>query len=366
MDGSNSDENFTIGTFNLNQNAFNEIWINNDCVISVSFLGILILIGVPGNLLVLIVYGFKRGKNVQRTIILGLGLFDFLVCTISLPFEIFDLINDTTFQWKWICKIFRTFNFFVVFVSSSIIQLMTIERVRKICFPLRQQMTTTSVFVALVGVIALCAVVAVPNAFIRGIRTRRFANYTGYDCTIADEYIGTQLVLYYSMALLITALTNILLVTLQYLCIIRQVYKHNNFIKKYHNKTAETNVRRDKDASTIEIYNRREESRSSTNKSNIKPAQNKERNSNKSTLITVSISVFFILSYIPTLTESVLDGVYGEDEMKRILPRGIKHLMQKMFAINHIVNPFIYGFFDDSFRKDCLNIVLSALHLKPN
>ncbi|CAC5385790.1 unnamed protein product [Mytilus coruscus] len=158
------------------------------------FVGCLTMIGIPGNILVLLVYSMKRRSSAQRTIILAMAVYDLLVCTITLPFEFYDLFIHLNFPELWICKIFRTLNYFFVFNSSSIMQVMTIERFRRVCRPLKIQMSAKIALSCMITICIASSVVTIPNLFIRGIHTVRLGdNDTGHDCSIADKFIGSKL-----------------------------------------------------------------------------------------------------------------------------------------------------------------------------
>jgi len=80
----------------------------------------------------------------------------------------------------------------------------------------------------------------------------------------------------------------------------------------------------------------------------------------KSTKIAIIISIFFVLSYIPTLGEGLLEGIDEETFLSEYVSISVLKILQKTFAINHVIIPFIYGFIDKKFRKDCKDIVLSV------
>lgn len=329
------------------------------------FVGFLTMIGIPGNILVLVVYRMKRKPSAQRTIILTMAVYDLFVCTITLPFEFYDLFIHLNFPELWICKIFRTFNYFFVFNSSSIIQVMTIERFRRVCRPLQIQMSARIALMCIITICLASAVVTIPNLFIRGIHTVRFGdNHTGHDCSIADKFIGSKLVIYYNAALLMISIGNIASVVIQYIFIGRQIYKHFQFLKRFRshiqlkNQTSVISFISIEDNTTcdrpITEYNQKRCKTVNNNKAVVNAG---DRSSYKSTLIAVIVSVFFIISYVPTLTENVLEAIYGEEYIGMFISLPVRNIIEKTFAINHVVNPFIYGFLDTKFRTDCREIL---------
>jgi len=70
--------------------------------------------------------------------------------------------------------------------------------------------------------------------YIRGIHTIALdKNVTGYDCTISDEFIDTYIPAAYNGGLFITCVGNILLITILYVLIVQEIYKHFTFLKSF-------------------------------------------------------------------------------------------------------------------------------------
>ena len=61
------------------------------------YLAILMVVGIFGNLTVLIIYRRKYAKSVYRTVIWNLALTDFIFCSLTMPFNIGRLIRYYTF-----------------------------------------------------------------------------------------------------------------------------------------------------------------------------------------------------------------------------------------------------------------------------
>ena len=72
----------------------------HDLLVPMIYVGVLSLIGIPGNILVISVFALKHKYSIRRTIIIVLAIYDLLVSGITLPF-----------REKWVCKIFRTLNY---------------------------------------------------------------------------------------------------------------------------------------------------------------------------------------------------------------------------------------------------------------
>ena len=362
----------------------------HDLLVPMIFVGVLSVIGIPGNILMILVFTLKHKSSICRTIILALAIYDLLVCGITLPFDFYDLYNHITFRGKWVCKIFRTLNYLFVFNSSSMIQLMTVDRYRRVCRPMKRQMSQRITINCIIVICFMSTIVTLPNIFIRGIHMIQLDNnLTGYDCTISDEFISTYIPAAYNGGLFITCVFNILMITILYVLIVQEIYKHFKFLKSFNARKRNKNKRDkysisttscSKDSLETETSNHTQSSKSSengesthvtrtnvqfgsktcANKDSIKMAGTHSYKSYRSTKIAIVISMFYVLSYIPTLSKSLIEGIYGETFLREYFSISVLNTVQKSFAINHVINPFIYGFIDKKFRKDCKDIVLSV------
>lgn len=72
------------------------------------YMSLLMLVGIFGNLMVLIVYLRKRLKCSSDYFILNLAFLDLLTCLIGVPVEIADLRDPYMFYAPAACKLLRT------------------------------------------------------------------------------------------------------------------------------------------------------------------------------------------------------------------------------------------------------------------
>lgn len=377
----------------------NETLSERNLLVPIVFLGCLSVIGVPGNALILVVFNLKHKPSVHRTIILTLATYDFLLCGITLPFEIYDMNNQFTFHSVWVCKIFRTINYFFAFNSGYTLVLMTIDRYRRVCKPMNIQMTITVGRICIFGIGFASAIVTSPNLFIRGIHVIHInANLSGYDCTISDEYINSKVPAIYHGIILILCMLGIIVVIFLYVWIGHAILVHLRYQKRFKidrrpstysasfvTSTSFTDITNTNNSTTedrettppkvnqskrstgnertdIPNTNNSPTKYRATTTSNANHIRRSTRNERKEkidatsfkiTKIAITISIFYIVSYIPTLVESILEGIYGDVVMSAYLSVPVMYLIQKTFAINHVVNPIIYGFIDTKFRNDC-------------
>ena len=135
-----------------------------------SFISIIVLmvIGIPGNLLTLIVYTRRLKKAIARQFLLTMATCDFLTCVIVMPAEL--MIMTHFFEWdlRWLCKSLRLFSYSVSNISSITLLIIAVERYRLVCKPWKSKFTTeTSRNMCYINVI-FSIVTALPMFFIYG------------------------------------------------------------------------------------------------------------------------------------------------------------------------------------------------------
>lgn len=342
------------------------------------YLGILIVIGVPGNLTVLFVYLLKFDSSTYRTFIVALALIDLVGSAVCMPFEIIEMNFQYTFYAVGACKFFRFNNTFVALTSIFVLLALSVDRYRRVCRPLKPQM---NVFMArvLCGVAALLAILfSWPIFFLLGTRHVSLPNnVTGFDCSTSDEYKKTIYPLVHTAILFLTFVISIVTLIIIYSLIGRKIFKHVQFRNTFRTtksssissgKTSSTKLSSEgKEAVVLVNINKVTSSTDARKQSNgtelKKPVakqkeNNDEKSKNKITKIAFAICLAFILSYLPHLIITVWTAVKGGF----IAPPGpvvsaVLPIVTRSIFLNNIVNPFIYGFLDRRFKKIVLSYI---------
>ena len=365
----------------------------NRRLIPVIYLGLLMLIGIPGNLIVLIVYPSRFPKTTHRMFITGLAVADILVCVVTLPFEITEMRLQYTFYNSWCCKFFRACN--TLFALSSIFILMGLsgDRFRRVCTPLKVQMTSRHATIYIMFCVVLAVIFSWPNFFISGIRLVNLGNnVTGYDCSFSDQFAKTKYPTLYGGTLFLVFIICMISLIVLYSLIGRQIVKHFQFKRRFSRSstsksTSSTPVSNDsrklmstnkaeqeynnevfidnKPKETQEVLKRKSHRKSSKHHSTKHQSVKEDATSKKLTKIALAISLAFILSYLPHLTISLLTALKG----KFLLPPGpvvsaVLPIVTRSFVINNVVNPIIYGLMDKRFRDNCKLMFKNALCFK--
>ncbi|XP_062621630.1 cholecystokinin receptor-like [Saccostrea cucullata] len=341
------------------------------------YLGILTLLGVPGNLTVLFVYLFKFGSSTHRTFIVALAIIDLVGSAVCMPFEIIEMNFQYTFYAVGACKFFRFNNTVVALTSIFFIIGLSFDRYRRVCKPLKTQMTVLKAksfcFVAVIIAILFSS----PVFFLIGTRRVQLPhNVTGYDCSTDDKYKNTIYPVVLNGVLFLFFVFAIIFLSVIYILIGKKIFKH----VKFHTSVASTNSSSisSKKTSSTSLQSNGQEAIVLENISNMasqsedlatkhskqnhtqKQGQIKEepRSKTRITRIAFAICLAFILSYLPHLIISIWTAIKGGFIAKPgSVASAMLPIVTRSIFINNVVNPFIYGFLDRRFKR----IVLKSL-----
>lgn len=372
------------------------------------FLVVVMIVGIIGNILVLIIYKTKFKRTSARVYILSLALTDLSVCVIGLPYHILDLTLILTYKYTYVCK---TLSFLIgICTLSSVFILLVVglDRYLKVCRPLKKQIIDFGDRKACLIAVIVGFVISIPNGILYGQSSVEtdFENVTGVECFIDDEFQDSGLAVgYFGFNLLIFILSVLYLIII-YGFICKKIYKHDQMSGEIGKKKGRriccctiadkeeeegadgelvcedgANVGSgDDDAEGKECESKLD---SKTNESLAKPkirssnsssamirhrapgAKVKEKNTRKITLMMLTITVVFIISYLPFIVISILDTLdprlwYQASKTEL----WVYDLLLRIYLINNVANPIIYGFWDARFRKETLNLLKKMLCIK--
>ncbi|CAL1546142.1 unnamed protein product [Lymnaea stagnalis] len=195
---------------------------------AVVVLGVLMVTGAVGNVIVLYVYTWRMKAGTITRYIQALAVFDLFSCCLAIPGEIIDMTNNYTFGANPLCQTVRTINLFCTMASGSILIVVAIDRYKRICCPLKRQITPRCALV----IIVLCAGIALffslPTAVMFGGRTitTDVPNINGTDCSVNDRYVTTILPLAYSSVQMFLFLVGAIILIVLYTLIAKRIFHH--------------------------------------------------------------------------------------------------------------------------------------------
>ena len=192
---------------------------------------VLVIIGILGNVHVLIVFGFKMKSSNHTTFILCLGIVDMIACSVGMPLTILDLTRPFTFHDDISCKIGQLVNYFMSASSALILLTITVDRYRKICHPMSRQLSNRMAKIICAIIICLSFTLSMPTFFYFGRNTVQleYANITVTRCSTRSKYVASRLPLIFNAVLAGLALTVFTVLTVLYTLIIRAINKRGKF-----------------------------------------------------------------------------------------------------------------------------------------
>ncbi|XP_061174673.1 cholecystokinin receptor-like [Saccostrea echinata] len=344
------------------------------------YLGILMLLGVPGNLTVLFVYLFKFDSSTHRTFIVALAIIDLVGSVVCMPFEIIEMNFQYTFYAVGACKFFRFNNTVVALTSVFLIIGLSFDRYRRVCRPLKTQMSVFKAKVFCCVAVIIAILFSWPVFFLIGTRHVRLPyNVTGYDCSTDDRYKNTIYPVVLNGVLFLLFVFAIIFLTVIYILIGKKVFKHIRFRTSIETtslssisskKTSSTSLQSNGQQAVVlqKISNIASQSGDLTPKHSdytvkFNPAKQSQtkgdpRSKTKITRIAFAICLAFILSYLPHLVITVWTAIKGGFIAKPgPVTSAVLPIVTRSIFINNVVNPLIYGFLDRRFKR----IVLKSL-----
>ncbi|CAG2254548.1 CCKAR [Mytilus edulis] len=358
---------------------------------AIVYLSVVMILGIPGNLLVIIVYfgSLRRRDGTHWMYIRALAITDLLVCTVTIPFELFQQTHQLTFYSGLGCQIFRAVSVHLSLTSSLLLIAMSGNRLRLVCQPLKKQLTPNQGLVTILISVGIAVLFCWPEAALSGISKETLDNnLTGYDCSFSDRYSMKDYGTIYSTLLLTVYFSCMVALVIMYsivgLRVLERAKYQNSNRARYAISTTSmatelttcehhtTNLIKHQSEimdekgigiNTIETPGTAKKSEQKKSNGHSKVVSKKKR-SKKVTRMAFVISFCFILSYLPyvavKLNASVVKGQFTESPLtKAIFP-----ILARTFIINNIINPVIYGFLDPTFLKHCKMTIKYILCMK--
>lgn len=398
-------DNETYNQFQL-MNRFSDITLSSTILIAIGG-----FIGVIGNAAVIFFYFFRIRKRGERYFIPLLGIVDLLGCLISPPYYIMDNMYLLSYPSTGACRILSFVQIFIPGISGHTLLVISIQRNLLVCRPFGPKITHFWKRV-LFGVVCLMSVVySTPLLFTAGVFEEEITfmnhNITIEVCRFAVEPSLSMNI--YVCFLFLLMVVNLIVTVGLYVPVLKRVkislrvrdvkckvHRDSNVASETENEATRTSeiqtdhdeegqYRNSDDLRNIKVSilngksecedtckskevvettdNQRAENVEYSEENNVanhlkatnkKTVKSKSRSAQRriTTMIFVLI-LAYVLSYTPPLIILILlytlkgftYHTMTEAEM------GVWVYLTRLVFLNHIVNPFIYGYFDTKFRK---------------
>lgn len=327
-----------------------------------------VVLGVVGNLTVILIYMVRiDDKRGDRYFIPVLALVDCLGSLSNGLFYILDNFYTFSFPSEALCRVLLFGLTFASGFSGHILGVIALQRYLLICRPYGKQLTLVRRRFAMIGITFVCIIYGAPLLVISGIKTsdKTFQNRTFSTNICVFDVNPTLLTLVYFGSFLLLTSANIVVTSILYILNMRTVYKtlcRENKLRKAFLK----NFKKDKIHSTgkdgiFDIYKECMDRESKNRKISVESfpidcEQSEHRSSIKSKMNVMffSIVVFYVLSYLPPIVILILTYALSNFYYLQ-LPRSWLNVwifFARFLLLNHVVNPFMYGYFDVKLRSE--------------
>ncbi|XP_061191151.1 cholecystokinin receptor type A-like [Saccostrea echinata] len=338
-------------------------------------------VGAVGNIAIISLYVSKiQDKKGDRYFIPVLAFIDCLGCVANGSFYTTDNAFLFLYPSEVLCRILIFLLTFASGFSAHVLLVIALQRYLLICRPFGKQLTLYKRRISLVIITVACLGYACPLIGIGGIRhtNSTFLNQTfeSHMCVLSVETSFGTLVYFGTMALITVA--NILVTAGLYIPITRAIYRTFSFHKKNvyknnkdrrisdsqssstqisHITIEETNINQQQN---ISIRHPKGEIQQKSSKQECKTIHRtntearKEKVKAKINLMFLIIILVYILSYIPTLAILIATYTLSDFTYLELSTVGINLWLfcARFLLLNHVINPFIYGYFDIKLRTE--------------
>lgn len=366
----------------MNSSTYDEetVWkFNNkialDLAPTTAILVLYAIIGITGNSISIYIYKYRMKKvKGQRAFILCLSATDMASCIVSTGFTISLDLLPLTFRWDIICKLVWVLNSFLTISSIFLLLLIAIHRYRLICAPFRKPFNLFWRRWAVIVTFVVSMILSIPNLAFYGESKIYYPQYniSGSTCSKSHDQQYAILFFVYSCVLLATfaigATTLVVLYSLIGKTILARPWNKSRERKQRpacSNDSIETVISENastcqavklKDMSDLTQINHTKTDDVSTD--TLSKSDRKDNSKSMSrfhkhrhVLMFMLITLIFLISYAPYITIMIVKSVYPN--LSNGLPTGQYRtylFFLRMYILNNIVNPFLYGAFDIEFR----------------
>ena len=353
----------------------------NELVPIYGILGFLMAFGIVGNALILIFIWHKAGRCIASFFIQVLALTDTLVClTISLV--ILEFNKTYIFDYGLLCKLYVFTKFFVALFSGFVLVTIAAYRYRKICRPLKDQLSLKGARITVICLFVLVLVLSFPQFLFANISSIEIPNdynvtILGSECTLRAvqdtnlQWFQTILEGIYVFIFLCCSTVLIILYTLQ----ARSILKLNTNLAKFkytreHSNASNTTCKSMENLCKISdtmkksnmdlptLTNAKQNNQFGKEKQDNRD-QESSVSSTKITIMFFVIALGFIVSYLPYLTYSVwrtFTPAPPDIVLQGTAPLNVFCL--NSYLINSTINSVIYGIFHYEFRQFLKSLII--------
>ncbi|OWF45437.1 uncharacterized protein LOC110457036 [Mizuhopecten yessoensis] len=341
-----------------------------------------LVVGCFGNLSVIYVYWCQiRTPNNERFFIPILALVDMISCAVCAGSGVYANMHPLKFESDIGCKLVAFLGVLFATLSADLLVIIAVDRFLKICFPFGTQMTLYWKRVSLMAMCIVSTFIALPALFVYGSVpvVNPVYNLTGWRCVNVVQN-GRRPVweLFYKALLFDYVMLRFIVLTIMYVRIGKVICKH---FKRHANRGQCARASQCVSSSSTQLNNevsavygnkgssfgflekycckKRSLNRAASEFDSVRKgrdsvhAHRTDRKGLRLTFVFMLITGIYILTFGPKVVlmtfETMNERFWTTMTSGELV--GFRFLYT-LFIVNNVVNPFIYGFLDDYFRKE--------------
>ncbi len=338
---------------------------------------VIFIIGVPGNIIILLVYGSKRPKLSSHIFIIGLACADLFISALR-PVAIFNWKHDI------LCQVTLASGYLAVFSSIFLTTSIAVDRYLAVCT--RRKLTNFKSKIIVSGCIIFALLLSAVSFSTFGLVDA--PGQRNPACAIVDT--ASWAIQFQAMLFSISFIASLSIIIILYFLIYRVVRRQAK-IQASWSSTRSTNGQMARnnlsiispscpsavsDASTLPAGGESSShpnglqrgnssqdllpptsSSQATQQGRIKKPQSGPKAQSKTTKMMFLTTAVFFVSWIPGIILRFIPmSTYDELQKRSQSWQAVLVIPHYLVLINHAVNPFIYSFVNRRFRDDCYKV----------
>lgn len=333
------------------------------------YLFLCLIIGTFGNGLVIVTYAVKMRRDLgQRYFIPHLAIMDLVACVTACILCLLSNFYPLRFPSDSLCRFLWYSSWLSAAISTLILLLIAIQRYLKVCKPYAPQMNGKWRHIVYGSTVGTSMVLAIPFFFLTGnipvTQEYKGENVTAYYCsTNAGEGGWRDFEPVYFVCLFFIGVMNIIVTMGFYVPIGLTIYR--TFNKHYISQSLknEDSIEAESSADGRQVSDVSNSTHGSSRKSSLsnnrslsiynkKSMEKRTKTKHRFTVMLMFIALIYVLSNVPSL--ALIVSWKDDPEFWTVsndVTMNILIILRRLFLVNNIVNPFLYGYFDLTFRR---------------
>ena len=199
---------------------------------AVIYTAVLMMVGTPGNLIVIYIYYFKWRRSTSRMFILCLAKLDLVNCITTLPVEIYIMRYSVMLDIPLVCKLSRFMTYTMNSSSALILIGIAVDRFKRICKPYQHAFSVINSKYICIGSVLISVSITWPAIVLYGTRRIHIGNIAGTSCLIENRYDSTPFPNIYFVFMGLMTVVIFTALSMMYYFVGLQIYKHRVFKRK--------------------------------------------------------------------------------------------------------------------------------------